>query len=46
MKLIYQYMMAFLVVVVTCLSVISVAIYRYSEKYGVSTNLGTIGRLF
>ena len=32
MKLIYQYMMAFLVVVVTCLSVISVAIYRYSEN--------------
>lgn len=32
MKLIYQYMLGFLVVVVTCLSIIAFAIYHYSEN--------------
>ncbi|MBA1394589.1 two-component sensor histidine kinase, partial [Lactobacillus sp. XV13L] len=32
MKLIYQYMLGFLVVVVTCLSLIAIAIYHYSEN--------------
>ncbi|UQS82507.1 HAMP domain-containing histidine kinase [Bombilactobacillus folatiphilus] len=32
MKLIYQYMLGFLVVVGTCLGVISIAIYSYSES--------------
>ena len=32
MKLIYQYMLGFLVIVITCLSVIALAIYHYSEN--------------